>query len=219
MDWGIGITTAPRPSGNDLLTPTVQSLKAAGWDDCNIYVFMEPNSIVTEEEVVTVHNGTTLGAWRNWRRSLERLLELEPDAKMYALIQDDLKVRPGLRSYLERNTVGPPALYSPYTSKREHKPGADGWFKSTTGWNFCGACFYVMHPAVVAYLDAHLPDTVRGNLHIDAHVASHLVKSPYPLLCHGPSLIEHMADADSTLGYKAHPAIRTASGFIDEPIE
>ena len=189
------ITTYPRPSGRDLLSETIRSLVAAGWDSSEI-------------EVISLK-----GVYRCWRMALSLY-----GSDLISIVQDDIIVRPGLHDYLLR-TVGEDGVYSPYTARTHGDTGLTGWHPYMgRGWLLCGACFLVMRPAVARWLDARLPTETESGKNIDSYVGLVLKNTKYSLFHHHPSLVEHVADADSTCGYSSSPLVRTAHGFINERI-
>jgi hypothetical protein len=215
MGWAIGITTAPRDKVT--LRDTIESLKVAGWD--KLLVLCEPGSEIFPHPGVEYHiHDAKLGAWSNWRFALQVLTRQEND--YVAIVQDDMIVRPGLRKYLEDSiitSVGVKGLFSPYKAAHYHY-SQEGWCQNKTGWNLCGACFYAMNLTTAKFMDSKLPKTVRTNRHIDAYVGSLFLESKLTLMVHNPSLAQHTADDNSTLGIKPNPHIRKANDYTDKPI-
>jgi len=219
--WRLGITTAPRPEGKSFLAETIRHVKRAGWTD--IVVFAEPNAICDPGMTPDVYEGVTVidrphnfGVYQNWRDGWDKLVWKQAD--FYAMLQDDQRIRPGLRGYLER-TITSTAVYTPYTSKKDHRSGLDGWYRVWSGWNFCGALFFAMNAEMAKMLAARLPAQVAQNRHIDAHLASRLTKWGVDLLAHRPTLVDHLADEYSTAGHGPNPFCRTGRGYIDEEIK
>lgn len=215
--WKIVITTAPRQKS--FLQETFTSLMAAGWGPDEITVFAEPGTETFDQPTyVWRQHPVTLGPWRNWRAALTYLAGR--DVEYVAIVQDDLIFRPRLRKYLDA-TIGT-GVFSPYLSQKDAstlpKQGG-GWTACRSGWQLCGACFFAMGRATAEDLDQVLPATVAGNKHIDAVLGKHLLNAKLPLYVHCPSLVQHLADDCSTLGYGANPWCRTAFQYCDEPIE
>ncbi|MCA9362094.1 hypothetical protein KC906_01845 [Candidatus Kaiserbacteria bacterium] len=215
--WKIAVTTAPRHP--NFLEQTVVSLQSAGWDYSNITVYAEPSSVSVSPPVVVEQHTTVLGPWRNWLHTLGSLCA--EDCEYIAIVQDDLIFRPGLKKYLNE-TMMDYAVYSPYVSKRDaisigNVP--EGWHPCTSGWHLCGACFFAMPLSLGQQLCQTLPAIVPENKHIDAVVALHLQQAKIPLYVHMPSLVQHLADAHSTMGYGRNPHCRTAHQYTEEPID
>jgi hypothetical protein len=231
LRWQINITTAPRKQST--LLDTIKSLGEAGFvpgPDCQYCIFNDDpyhHELAPEIEEhgfidVRMFN-TKQGPWRNWRRSLHALSASSADLMM--LCQDDIKVRPNMRFYLE-HVINPEAAaaYSAYTSGKDAQQKGGhafgNWYRNGTGWHHCGALCYVLSRGAVDYLDAKLPDEVPNNKHIDAHVGK-LLKSDIlvPLLMHMPSLVQHTGDGNSTMGYGKDAWLRMGHRFTEEPIQ
>lgn len=215
--WKIAVTTAPRHP--NFLDQTLVSLHAAGWDYENITVYAEPGSTPSVLPVTESLNVTKVGPYLNWRQALWRLSE--SDCEYVAIVQDDLAFRPGLRAYLD-DTMRDTAVFSPYLSRKDGHalaPVKEDWHLCNSGWNYCGACFFAMPRSLAVTLHKGLPERVPENKHIDAVVAHFLKTHELLLYVHSPSLVQHLADAHSTMGYGANPFCRTAHRYTEEPLE
>ena len=211
--WKIGVTTAPRQP--NFLDQTLTSLHEAGWNYEDICVYSEPGSADPTPPVVRYLHQLQQGAWCNWRFVLHRLSL--SDCDYVAIVQDDIVCRPGLSAYLEKS-MDSKGLYSPYVTKRGSALVNEGWTLNHAGWSLCGACFFAMTRSVAIWLDTVLPLSVRENKHIDAYVGKILKEKQLPLYAHVPSLVEHLADAHSTLGYRENLQCRTAFEYSPKPI-
>jgi len=214
--WKIAVTTAPRHP--NFLDQTLTSLCESGWNYTDLQVNAEPSSASSVLPVREYINGSLAGPWRNWRQALADLITKE--CEYLAIVQDDLIFRPGLRQYLDE-TMLDRAVYSPYLSKKDAASlGAvkEGWHQCKTGWAMCGACFFAMGRTLAVELLNHLPANVPENKHIDAVLANLLKNLHIPLYVHSPSLVQHLADEHSTLGYGKNPYCRTGYGYTEEPL-
>jgi len=214
--WLVGITTAPRKrvTFSDSLT----SLLKAGWRHEEIVVAAEPGSVVCDDSGLSqiIYNRTKLGVFANWRMLLNEVAKHMQEVDVIALVQDDMQYATGLKKYLEETMRDDPAIYSPYTSRKDAfhaKPTQPGWFRSVLGWDMCGACTYVMRPEMVSILNNQFVESTKLNKNVDAHVGSFMRRKGRPIFIHNPSLVEHVADDNSTLGYGKDPFTRTAFNF------
>ena len=86
LNWSVVVTTAPRKKPK--LKTTVQSLKAAGWN--NPIVFAEPESPTCDAKTYTSEN--KLGVFHNWMRAARHALDSNADVIM--MVQDDVWFSP-----------------------------------------------------------------------------------------------------------------------------
>jgi len=199
MNWAVAVTTAPRPVAT--LEKTLASLRRAGWDRCEV-----------------VEDTHRAGAWPTWRRALRRLIECHPRADALLISQDDALFCRGLREYLER-TLWPGdrvALCSPYCPA-VYRSQKRGWHREDRGWLLIGAvCWALPHSAAEAILEDL--GRLKAQKHIDAHVGRWAQETGRSVWYHMPSLVQHAADDNSTLGYASDPRLRMASDFIGEEV-
>jgi len=188
------MTTAPR--SKVVIHNTVSSLKTA--DFTNITVFCEPDSV--EPDCQVIQNQTTLGAYTNWRRALSYACDNCTD--WFGIVQDDLIVKPVLRNVL--SNLYPDHVYSPYLSTVHHRSEIQGWFQVEAGFGLCGALFFCMHVDVAKQLFEVMPTCVPENKHIDGYLSLALEKLNIALFCHSPTLVKHLGDGCSTLGYMSN---------------
>lgn len=155
--WAVGITTAPRA------TPTLQrsleSLAAAGWDLAGCCtVFAEPESAEVNG-IPSVQRLERAGAWGNWFQGFKQLVEQNPDADAYFMLQDDVLYCRGLREYLEA-TLWPEDLdriawVSLYCSAKHAAPEGPVIHQWPAGKFLWGALAYVFPPAAARSLLLH----------------------------------------------------------------
>lgn len=93
----VGITTAPR-GGERLLPRCVRSVFSAGFDD--VSVFAEPGSSLDgSEPAKVIQRAVRLGAWHNWMKTLEDMLD--GDADYLLIVQDDCILSCGTRDFCD----------------------------------------------------------------------------------------------------------------------
>lgn len=210
--WAVGMTTAPRSSPSILRS--LQSLAAAGWTD--VRVFAEPGSTVPRAPGVVV-NERTRGVFQNWYQGLRTLREEKPDAKFYALFQDDVVHCRGLKEFLERDLwfsdkVG---FVSTYRSAckliasgrtREYR-NSDIYIDLTDGVRqrckrsngLWGACTYIFPARAV---DVLLAEEMLAKRDRKIDLAIHIVLAAAGLEAwyYKPSLSQHI-DGPSSIGH------------------
>jgi len=199
MHWAVAVTTTPRPVST--LDRTLAGLHRAGWDRCEV-----------------VEDTSRAGAWPTWLRALRQLIETHPHADALLLCQDDALFCRGLRGYLER-TLWPGdrvALCSPYCPA-VYRSERQGWHREDRGWLLIGAvCWAIPRTAAETILEDL--GGRKAQKHIDAHVGRWARETGGSIWYHTPSLVQHAADDNSTLGYASEPRLRTAGDFITEEV-
>jgi hypothetical protein len=197
--WALGITTAPRPEST--LRRTGQSLAAAGWSDYQVFDDVDG-----------------AGAWRNWIDGLAQLVDREPHADAYMMVQDDAVFCRGLRAYLER-TLWPAAdvaLCSPYCPT-PYKQRRHGWNRQSLGWDLVGAVCWVFPPSSARALLRDLAP-VEAQRQIDARIGCWAAAVGRSVWYHTPSLAQHIGMGNSALGDPLVNALRTAGDFVGEEV-
>lgn len=222
--WAVGVVTAPREQPT--LERTLTSLSQAGWDRARLFV--EPGSplpVIAASYAKTVRD-ERLGAWPNWWLGLVELMQRDPDADAYVMLEDDVDLRPGLRQWLE-NELWPEAkvgVVSLFCAARFGGPES-GWRKIDAGWSFAGAQALVFPPAAARRFVAHpTPMNHRrtgrdqGQRDTDGIVGLWAQREGLPLYVFRPSLADHVGE-HSTLGHgPLEGRGRTAWQCSKEPI-
>jgi hypothetical protein len=214
--WAIGMTTASRK--RSFLYQTLDSLEDAGWPEEAVLLKAEPFSLIPPHDVAYHLNTEPLGAYANWRELLQVLAETHPEADFFVTMQDDVVLWKGLRSFLESSlSPGDQLVCQPYAATIERRtPDRKGWYRCFTGRALCGAYFFVYPNAILQKVLSILPTTVPENKHIDGYLAQALNDHGVPFYQHIPSLLQHLGDEFSTLGYQKDPYSRTAPDFIGQ---
>lgn len=197
MQWTVAVTTAPRPVPT--LEATLAGLARAGWQDIEV-----------------IADTGRAGAWATWLKALGKSLARRPAPDALLLCQDDAAFCRGLRDYLERTLWPNPqaALCSPYCPAVYRGPQR-GWHREDRGWQLIGAvCWAIPRAAAEAMFEALRRQ--KAEKHVDARVGRWAEQTRRSVWYHTPSLVQHIADANSTLGYAAQPDLRQAADFIGE---
>ena len=145
LNWSVVVTTAPRKKPK--LKTTVQSLKAAGWEDP--IVFAEPDSPTCD---ATTHTSDfKLGVFHNWIRAAQHGLDSGADVVM--TVQDDVWFHPDSKWFAEKSlwpeNCGFFSLYTPlHYSVVQNKMKPWGIYPIYTK-SLWGAMAMVWHPSVL----------------------------------------------------------------------
>jgi len=222
--WAVGVTTSPRKQPT--LDTCLDAVTRAGFD--HVTIFADGNVRLPERgpRHTISRRDQRIGAWPAWHLALAELIQAEPSADAYLMLQDDayLHDRNSLREYLER-VLWPgerPSLVSLYY------PGSaseSGWRRHTGPWIW-GALAYILPPELARQLVAdpiacqqrwdaattHLP--IPTAVDRWAHRAS--VETWYPF----PSLVQHIGNTSTIWTNSAIAEERCAawySGSVETP--
>ena len=146
LNWSVVVTTAPRKKPK--LKTTVQSLKAAGWN--NPIVFAEPESPTCDAKTYTSEN--KLGVFHNWMRAARHALDSNADVIM--MVQDDVWFSPDSKWFAESalwpEKCGFLSLYTPlHYSIVQGKMKPWGIYPIYTK-SLWGAMAMIWHPKVLS---------------------------------------------------------------------
>ena len=197
MNFGVAVTTAPRPVPT--LKRTLMSLERGGFG-----------------EVRVVDDVRRDGAWPNWLRAVRTLLTERPAADALLVCQDDIVCCRRLREHLERIlwpdgsvAVCSPYCPGPYCGDRQ------GWHQERRGWYLVGAlCWAMPRAAAEAILDDI--GSVEARNRIDARVGQWALETRRSVWYHTPSLVQHIGNGNSALGDRLDNDLRRAVDFIGE---
>jgi hypothetical protein len=101
--WAYGVTTCRKRRDNHLPL-TLDALRDAGFDKPRLFADGTDDACGWEAEFdlpVTVRGVEPVGTFRNWLMAVTELYVRSPGADRYAIFEDDLDTRPGLREYLD----------------------------------------------------------------------------------------------------------------------
>lgn len=199
--WSAGVTTAARKTPT--LTRSLESIRKAGWED--VRIFADGDCAVPSRYAVT-RRSPAVGAFGNWWLALQELVQRNPEAKWYAIFQDDVILCRHAREQAERMAQG--GVLSLYQSAH-HKSDRTQAFNR--GSEFVGALALVI-PQPIAHKMAssgfgieHRKRKDRGTDYIDGGVGQWCRTNDVRLLVHGPSLAQHIGST-STLGHTEEPS-------------
>lgn len=216
--WATGVITAPR--GDRTLPRCLESLAAAGWD--SPWVFAEAGAAPPEVSTgqVVARCAPALGAWANWLLGLIELVQREPRADAYLMVEDDALFCRNVRALLEQLLwpANPTACVSLYCSQA-YQMGSAGFHVIDRGWDLIGAVAMVF------------PNESAHRLITDDHVVRHRRDGPYdgrknndsvigrwareigwPVYLCCPSLVQHIGHC-STIGAYGAQGDRAAADF------
>ena len=146
--WAVGLTTAPRR--HPTLAKSVDGLFRCGWEQLHLFVdgdvpLPEPiRNRMQEGAIETTIRSRPAGAWQNFLLGLSELVECQPDADAYLMVQDDVlwPNAPQLSQYLAE-MLWPSAakgIVSLYTSVDDESP-QDGWSIHPDRWKYGALAF------------------------------------------------------------------------------
>jgi hypothetical protein len=225
LTWAVGITTAPRLQPT--LTRMLNSLREAGWEEGRI--FAEPGC-----EPVTGFGGftwtrrdDTLGGWPNWYLALAELVQRQPHADTYLMLQDDVVFARNLRGYLESTLwpserVGLASAYCPAAYVRR----TNGWHAVENRLDLYGAVTLALPNAAARLLLGHARainhrrrGAHEGLKHIDTMVGQWAAESHLDVFYHTPSLAQHIGDISVIWPDAANDGNRRAADFVGEELD
>lgn len=229
--WSYGVTTTCKRL-TEHLPKTLENLKYAGFDSPRIFIDSESEKPDGTDQIqlpITFHH-PPLNAFGNWIIALWELWIREPQARFYALFQDDIDAVEGLREYLEEHPCpenGYMNLYTVPSNQEVFKEGEKGWKESATlhdhttlqtGRGALGLVF--TRDAVQAVLSAPTivakPSHVRHPTRsIDGAVVTALNNAGFREYVHNPSLLQHTGEV-TTIGTKQAPK---ATSFVKKGLE
>lgn len=223
------IITAPRPVAT--LANSIVSYRKAGFRSTTTMVFSDAEEPLINKTCVDriVVNRPALGNLRNWVLALRTLVR-DTDSRWLMVCEDDIvwaehscsALLFDLRS-LEHSagyaTVGAMSLYFPIHDSRDVEVGGlltRGWHRGPRkGMRIWGAQCIVFSRAqaeallVDNQLVAFLADPARTK-NVDAIVAKCIHDRDRDILYRVPCLVDHVGEANSSLGYKPdRPSLRT----------
>lgn len=226
--WAYGVTTCRQRRDNHLPL-TLDALRDAGFDKPRLFADGTDDQRSWEAEFgvpVTVRGVEPVGTFRNWLLAITELYVRSPGADRYALFEDDLDTRPGLREYLD--SVPWPdgkAYLNLYTA-----PTTEDWFLKgskagledvrgfrTTRQDGKGAVALVFDWQGVRALLAGLTMWERAAINVrttDGAIAVAMAAAGYTEYAHFPCLVKHVG-LQSVSGHVPYPPSRTYDDRAD----
>lgn len=218
IQWAIGISTAPRRNGAYYLDQTVASIREAGWEDGLVDIFAEPGSKIPDGFNGAVNmNGRPRGTFPNQFNGLHSLVFGRETCRATALImlEDDVRLCPGLRDFLERFVLWPVepqqlGCISLYTCAIYGK-SAPGWYEWSRPRFWGAQALMWSKEAAIQYLKTPFADNRLENRNIAANDfsdgqvsawASAMGRSVrFAVGVEGASLVEHIGEVSSVFEY------------------
>lgn len=216
LRWAVGITTAQREQPT--LERTLASLAAAGWT--RPLVAAEPG-VVRPDGVEWLPSKSQLGGWRNFLRLASALAALPCDVAL--LLQDDVVLTRGLRTYLERSVGDWPAAaaMSLYSSSRYDEGQVQD--KTAWGWrsyefrNMEGILALVMRRETLAVL-GDWRTASRNGKYADARFGRWANRRG-GVAFHYPSLAQHIGDTSVQHPGAGNVGSRQSASFVGEDFD
>jgi hypothetical protein len=201
--WSYGVMTVPERLETTLM-PTLISLRNGGFDrphlfidgcnDPSPYKFLDLQFSLREPAV---------GIAGNWVLSMYELYYRNPNARYYALFQDDFITYNNLRQYLELTPYPAGGYCNLYTfPSNQGLAKGNGWYKSNQ--RGLGAIALVFDRTTLCLLlrSQHLVERVqnpdRGHKAIDGGIVTAMKKIGIDEYVHNPSLVQHTGMSSTT---------------------
>ena len=221
--WAVGMTTAHRRQSTVQLT--LDGFSRCGWSGLHLFVDGDSLNISLPASCSTTVRSEPAGAWHNFLLSLTEMVDRQPSADAYLLLQDDIAWpnAPELRLYLE-NLLWPNeddlCILSLYTSVDDCKESA-GWHKYDGSWKFgaLGLIFSkrVARMAVVdSWLRSYSWNNDAGVAGIDAILGQWAVRNGITFWHPVPSIIQHTGHVSAIWESARAVGLRRASNWLGE---
>ena len=198
--WSVGVLTAPRPTPT--LPRMLASLCEAGWSD-----------------LLVVEDRRKLGHFFAWMKGLATIVDREPHADAYFLIEDDAVFCRRLRAYLEQSLWPEDprrlALCSPYSPEAYRAPQR-GWHTENRGLYLASSLAWVLPPAAARAVLADLGPWHAQGFNADRLVGQWAADRGLDVFYHTPSLAQHVGVGNSALGDPVDSPLRHAADFVGE---
>jgi len=214
VEWSYGVTTCPQRL-TTLLPRTLVSLAKSGFDCPRLFV--DGPGVVRGDPPVTQRD-SPVGAYGNWILAAWEIYVRSPQARFYAIFQDDLVMCLSVKEYIESCELPTTAYFNLFTFATNEniifsKP--KGWHRSDQ-LGKGGLALVFPHDAMVALLkDGHTvnkPQLPNGHKNLDGAVQHALVAgAKFTEYVHQPSLTQHIGRV-GTLGNAIHPDAKTFPG-------
>ena len=216
--WAVGITVAPREE--QYHTKTINSTMRTGWDSPTIFAEPETKISNLHEDLSIIRREEKYGAWKNFYNSLKELVDMNPVADAYVMIQDDVIFCRGVRVFLE-NVLWPDkntGFVSVFTPSHYTESPA-GFYKRNMGGVLWMAQTIIMPPeSARGFLEHPIATGHTGDKNIDNRLglwASRVSRPPYYF---SPSLAQHIGVKSTLWNNNLNQAAgrKSASDFVGE---
>jgi hypothetical protein len=212
--WAYGVTTVPARL-KTLLPHTLESLKRAGFPKPRLFIDgIGDDGPYRQFGLETTVHYPAVRTFGNWLLAAWELYVRQPQARFYALFQDDCLLCQNVRSYLEACRKPENSYLNLFTfATNEHliRMEPKGWHKSDqTGKGAVALVFD--HVAMATLLKqpglVNKPQNINGHQNLDGAIQDALVRcAGFTEYIHNPSLAQHV-DSDTTItceGPTLHP--------------
>lgn len=222
IKWAYGVTTHYHRLHSYLPT-TLESLSEGGFDkpwlfidDCPFEKYSEYHRF---QAAGYTYHSPVIKAVGNWILGMYELMIRIPNARYYAMFQDDILVVKELRQYLEKSGMIDGCYYNLYTFPENQqiadKKGSMGWFETNQwGRSATGLVFTQSTLARLLSTESIVNKVLSVNKpwkNLDGAIVNAMSKHGYKEYCHNPSLIQHIGDK-SVIGNKRFPKSKSFSG-------
>ena len=219
--WAVGVTTAPRRQPT--LDKCLESLIAAGWNRPRL--FIDGEVAIPEEygRLPSTHRHPSIGAWPNYYLTLSELLEIEPSADAYLIVQDDVlfPAYTNTRAYVD-SVLWPgtgPGLVSLYCCADYTAPEL-GWSPWDDTWEYGALAFVFTRELATSFL---ADEQVRNyenrsagerKAGIDTVIGDWARRLGIPVFRPTPSLVQHIGHVSAIWDTSRAVGLRRAGTFL-----
>ena len=218
--WSIGVVTAPRREAT--LAWCLDGIRRAGFDSPHVFVDGRVRIPERFSDLAITWRENPVGAWPHYWLSLAELVQRDPGADVYLLLQDDAVLfdRGNLREYLE-SALWPgstPGLVSLYCSQA-YTIWEPGWHARHEPWVWGALAFVFPRQLVRQFISD--PDIIShrwsgafdGRSQVDVLIGEWAAKSGYPVSFPCPSLVQHVGNTSSIWERASNLGHRRADWF------
>lgn len=219
--WAVGVTTAPRR--RPTLDKCLASLNASGWNRPRLFIDGEVTIPDEYRHLPSTHRNPSVGAWPNYYRTLSELLETEPAADAYMIVQDDVlfPAYSNTRAYVD-GVLWPgtaPGLVSLYCCADYTAP-EPGWSPWGDTWQYGALAFVFTRELATSFL---ADDQVRNHENrsagkrkagIDTVIGDWARRYGVPVVRPTPSLVQHIGHVSAIWETSRAVGLRRAGTFL-----
>lgn len=222
-NWAVGVLSAPRREAT--LEWCLDSVVRAGWDRPQLFVDGLVRIPPRFAHLPITWREQPVGAWPNYWLALAELVQSQPEADAYLLLQDDavLHDRDNLRQYLE-SALWPgekPSLVSLYCSQA-YTVLEPGWRALSQRWIWGALAFvfprelareFLTNPDVLAHRWSGLHD---GRRQVDVLIGEWADSRGHAVHYPCPSLVQHVGNTSSIWSNADNQGLRRADWFAGD---
>ena len=221
--WGVGVLTAPRREAT--LEWCLDSVVRAGWTKPHLFVDGLVRIPPRYAHLPITWREQPVGAWPNYWLALAELVQSQPEAEAYLLLQDDavLYDRGNLREYLE-SALWPgtePSLVSLYCSQA-YTVLQPGWHALPDRWVWGALAFvfprelarqFLSDPGVLAH---RWSGSHGGRSQVDVLIGEWVHSRGRSIQYPCPSLVQHVGNTSSLWANANNQGFRRADWFAGD---